>query len=268
MKKLDLRGKWTLVTGASAGLGSRLTAVLARKYGANVLAVARRADRLNALRDELRDSGSEIVPLVADLCDPDAPRRIFEQATAEREITGVVLNAGITYYGAAMSLGFDAFDKMLSTNVSSVYKLSQLFAGHLTAKANGGGLLFVSSLASFAPMPYQSAYGATKSFITSYGRSLGYELKPSGVSVTVFAPGGIATEMLELSGLSAKFKPTDSGIMSAERCAELALSAFVRRSPFYIPGGLNRVLATLLKMAPHEVVLPSIAKLYTPPREH
>lgn len=261
--RMDFRGRWVLVTGASSGLGLEMARVLAREHGANLLAVARREERLVALREELASRhGVQVVPLVADLSRTGEAQRLFEAAVTGREVHGVILNAGVTFYGRALEQPLEDFQAMLATNVSSLVELSRLFAGHLSARGTPGGLMLVSSMAGLSPLPYQTAYAATKAFVNSYGRGLAYELRGTGVSVTVFAPGGIATEMLERSGLSRRFKAGDLGIMPADTCARLALDAFARRRELYVPGLLNRVLALAMKVLPQGFMMARSAALY------
>ena len=97
---LDLRGRWTLITGASAGLGAEMARAVARDYGGNVIAVARRRDRLEALRDEIEPKyGTKLVPIAADMCNRDDVERLFTEATQGRDVYAAILNAGVTFYG-------------------------------------------------------------------------------------------------------------------------------------------------------------------------
>jgi short-subunit dehydrogenase len=258
---VDFRGEWVVVTGASSGLGREMAKQLVQEHGANVIAVARRRDRLEALAAELENGTSRVHPLVADLAEPADVARVFTEATANGPVRGVVLNAGVTYYGHALEQDLESFDKLLATNVSALVHLCLRFSRYFVQQQNDGGVLLVSSMAGFAPLPYQAAYAATKAFVTSYGRSLSYELKGK-VNVSVFAPGGIATEMLELSGLDRKFKAGDVGIMSAEECARLALDGFRRRRMLTVPGASNKLMAAGMKLAPNGVLLPAIARIY------
>lgn len=263
MKPMNFRGRWVLVTGASSGLGLEMARLLAREHGANIIAVARREERLLALKAELESRhGVQVLPLAADLSRGADVQRLYERAVDGRDVYGVVLNAGVTFYGHVLEESHESFEAMLATNVSSLVQLSKRFATYLAQRGEGGGIMLVASTAGFSPLPYQTSYAATKSFVISYGRGLGFEVRKSGVSVTVFAPGGIATEMLTVSGLSRQFKAGDVGLMAADRCAKLAVDAFARRKPFYVPGVLNRVLATAMKLLPHGLLLPRIAGLY------
>ncbi|NBD10924.1 SDR family NAD(P)-dependent oxidoreductase [Corallococcus silvisoli] len=263
MKPMNFRGRWVLITGASSGLGLEMARLLAKEHCAHIIAVARREDRLTALKAELEAAhGVQVLPLAADLSRPGEPARVFEAAMAGRTVDGVILNAGVTFYGMALEQQPESFDAMLATNITSVVRLSQLFAADFVRRGNGGALMLVGSMAGFSPLPYQTAYAATKSFIISFGRGLAHELRKAGVSVTVFAPGGIATEMLSLSGLDRKFKAGDLGIMSAEACARIAVEAFVRRRELAVPGVLNRFLALMMKLLPHALIVGRSAALY------
>jgi len=262
-KPINIRNRWVLITGASSGLGLEMARVAARDYGANLLIVARRADRLEALKNELENHHNvQVVPLTADLSQTAEVDRLFETATQDRDIHGVILNAGVTFYGHVLDQDHETFSNMLATNVTSLVQLSQMFSRYLVKKGDNGGIMLVSSVAGFAPMPYQTTYAATKSFVTSFGRGLGHELRGKNVSVTVFAPGGIATEMLENSGLSRKFKSGDFGIMDAPTCAQIALKAFLQRRALVIPGAVNKALALAMKLLPQALLLPQIRKTY------
>lgn len=264
-RMLELRGRWTLVTGASSGLGVEIARTIAREHGGHVLLVARRRERLEALCEELRSRhGVQAACLTADLSRPEDVERLFTEATRERDIHAVVLNAGVTYWGEALKLGWSEFQTLLDTNVTSSVRLCGLFLPYLVQRGTHGGVMLVSSVAAFMPVPYQAAYSGTKAFITSYGLALAQEVRSSGVSVTVFAPGGIATELLEKAGLSNRFKAGDLGVMSAEACAEHAVRAFVRRKELSIPGWLNQTLALAAKVLPRGFMVQRTAALYRP----
>ncbi|MCI0574377.1 MAG: SDR family NAD(P)-dependent oxidoreductase [Myxococcaceae bacterium] len=260
---LQLRSRWTLLTGASSGLGLEIARVLAREHGTHLVLVARRADRLEALCTELRAAhGVEAVPVVADLAQPGAAERVFAQATDGRSLSAAILNAGVTYYGNALDLETGRFEQLLHTNVTSVVGLSTRVARHMVNGGVKGAVMLVSSLAGLMPMPFQAAYAGTKAFVTQFGQSLGAELRPRGVSVTVFTPGGIATEMLELAGLDRKFKAGQLGVMSAERCAREAVGALVQRRGVYVPGVVNQAIALSARLLPRGFLASRAASLY------
>ena len=157
MKPMNFRGRWALVTGASSGLGRAIALQLARDQGANILAVARRKDRLDALAEELKPSGVQVETLVADLSRGDDVERVLEKAQDGRELYAAVLNAGVTHFGRHEELSWPDFESMLNTNVRASVRLCSALLPKLEEHPDGGGVLLVSSMAGIAPVPYQSA---------------------------------------------------------------------------------------------------------------
>jgi uncharacterized protein len=262
-RSLALAGRYVLVTGASSGLGREVARVIARDYRGHVIVVARRADRLADLVRELHERwGATAVPIVADLTRAADVERCFAEATAGHSVYGAVLNAGVTFYGQALDQSAASVETLLATNTMAPVRLAQLFGRYLVEQGEGGGMLLVASMAGLVPMPYQAVYGGTKALLTSFGLALRQELRGSGVSVGVFAPGGIATEMLDLSGLSAKFAPDGLGMMTAEACAAAAVRALVTRRALVVPGAMNRVIACLMRSLPLGWIVPIVARLY------
>ena len=260
---MDLRNRYTLITGASSGLGREMARVIARRHGGNLVIAARRRERLEELTRELRDeTGVDVVPLEVDLTVPAQVHSLFERATSQRTIDAVVLNAGVTYFGHAEDQPIDSVDTMVATNVASAAQLATRFAKHFVATGQKAHMLFVSSMASLAPMPYQALYGGTKAFLTNYAYALRHELSRHGIKVGVFLPGGIVTEMTELSGLSRIYKSGDVGMMEAALCARFAVDALRRGSSATIPGASNHLLAVAMRSFPKALVLPVVERLY------
>ena len=234
----------------------------AQEHGADIVAVARRRDRLEALKHDIESRCNvKVTPIVTDLARVGAAQHAFDIAVADGPIHAAILNAGVTAYGRALEHSKPSIDAILQTNVCALVLLAQAFGKHMVANGDGG-LMLVSSIAGFAPMPYQAVYGASKAFVTSYGLALRHELRGSGTSVTVFAPGGIATEMLDLSGLSRKFKPGDVGIMSADQCARLALQALIKRKGLSVPGLDYKLASLVMRLGPQPLVMRLIDRIY------
>ncbi len=122
--------------------------------------------------------------------------------------------------------------------------------------------MLVSSMTSFSPMPYQAVYAGTKAFVTNFGLSLREELRGTGISVTVFCPGGIATEMLDKSGLSRQFSPTDFGVMDATTCAKYAIDAYLSGQDLAVPGIGNWVGSVAQRLMPRGILLRAVERLY------
>lgn len=263
MKPMNFRSRWVLVTGASSGLGREMARRLARQYQANLILVARRAERLRELKSEIEgETGVNVANIAANLCSESDVERIFQEAIQGRDVYGVILNAGVTYFGPHLRMEWDDFQKLLATNVVSTVRLTNLFTPYLIEKRQSGGLMLVTSLTGLIPVPYQTAYSATKAFLVSFGRGLSHELKGQDVSVTTFIPGGIFTEMNELSGLDKYWGRDSLQIQSAEACAKEALQAFAERRYMAIPGWLNRIQFFLSPLVPRRFLGDRLAAEY------
>lgn len=251
---MNLSQRWVLITGASSGLGKEMAIQLARDHQANLVLVARRLERLEVLKSELQsDFGVKVNIIQADLSVMEEVDRVYNASIAMGDIYAIVLNAGITYFGRHKDLPWETFQTMLATNVTSVVRLVHLFLPYLKEKNQGGGFLLISSMAGFLAVPYQSAYAGTKAFITNFGQSLYQELRHDNISVTVFSPGGIATEMTQNSGLGAQFENTVF-VQDATSCAEEAIRAMIKRSHIHVPGLLNRTQLLLSRAVPRKLL--------------
>jgi len=257
-----LEDQWVVVTGASSGLGRAMALALARDHRAHVVPVARRREQLEDLQREVESwHGRRCMPVPGDLTVPEEIDEIFSAIVARCAPVAFVLNAGRTFYGRALDQPDDDLDAMIDLNVRGLVRLARRAGTHFV-RARAGGILFISSVAGFAPQPYQATYAASKAFVTHYGLALGHELESHGVAVTVFAPGGIATEMISSSGLARAFPPGHFGLMDADRCAALGLRAFRAGTRLAVPGALNRLTVALLRVLPRRAAMAATERLY------
>jgi short-subunit dehydrogenase len=259
MKDMEFRSRWVIVTGASSGLGWEMTKVLARDYGANVIPVARRMDKLAELKKEIESStSSQVVPIAGDLSNVDDIDRVFREAAVGRSLYAAVLNAGITHFGDYHELSWAQFQTMLATNVTGTVRLATHLLPYLEARAEGGGLMLVSSMAGLTPVPYQTAYSATKAFLVNFGCGLSHEVRDKNVSVTTFVPGGIQTEMTS----GERFRALGGWLMPVDKCAAEAIDCFARRRYLHVPGITMRAGASLLGFIPRQFLAGRVAAVY------
>jgi uncharacterized protein len=259
MKTMTLKGKWVLVTGASAGLGTAFASHLARDHGAHLVLVARRADRLEALAGELRSqAGTQVVVLAADLSRPDEVDGVIAGATEGRQLAAAVLNAGVTHFGPYSDLSWADFQAMLQTNVGSVVRMTTELVPHLEKEAQGGGILIVSSMSGITPVPFQTAYSATKAFLVSFGIGMWHELHGRNVSVTTYAPAGIQTEMTA----GERFGPLRGWLANVDGVAKAGLVALTTRRFLAIPGAENRLADAVFRVLPRRFVTGRLAAVY------
>ncbi len=252
-----------MVTGASSGLGLEMARQLARDHKANLVLVARRAERLAAIKDELeRAHGVSVRPVVADLSRESDVDRVFEEATTGQDLYGAILNAGITHFGEHLELSWSEFKTLIDTNVNAVAQLTHRCLPYLIEKRQRGGIMLVASMAGVTPVPYQAAYSGTKAFVVAFGHSLWHELKDRDVSVTTFVPGGIATEMTDNAGLTDHFGTGGLFIQGVDSCARDAINAFQRRKHTHVPGLVNQAGVVASKLLPRSLMVGQVAAEY------
>ena len=184
-----------LITGATSGIG-RAAALLFAALGDHVTAVGRRADRLDALAQEIEAQGlpGRIVPVAADVTDPAAVQRAVGLTLAEfNRLDVLVAGAGIEHRGALVDADWDDLDTVLRTNIDGV--LHSIRAAVPAMRASGGGqIVLLSSVLGPVPAPYADAYSASKAALEALARSLRGELKADGIHVSILRVGQTNTE--------------------------------------------------------------------------
>lgn len=227
MSKVDYRSQTVIVTGASSGLGAEFARQLARR-GADLVLVARRADRLESLAAELtRAHGVTVTAVARDLGAPDAGRTLRAELESRGiHATGLVNNAGFGTHDAFTDEDPDRLQSMIALNISALVDLSRAYIDPLTA-ADTGILINVASLLGFQPIPYMSVYAATKAFVLSFTEALWEETRGTNLRVLAVNPGAMQTEFFDAAGQTA-----DLGTKRAtpEQVVTMALDTLDRRS--------------------------------------
>ena len=259
MQRMNLDSRWVIVTGASAGLGRETAIVLARDYRANLVLVARREERLREVAQAVKDRfGTQAEVLVADLSVTGEVERVFHEATESHPIYGAVLNAGITHFGHWDEVGWESIEQTIMLNVMGQTRLATLLLPYLEQRGEEGGLLIVSSMTGLVTTVYQTVYSATKAYLIHFGCGLYHEMRPRGVSVTTYAPGGMSTEM----NASARFDGLRSWLMPADECARQGVRAMVERRYLYVPGTIYRLGSVVTRLLPQRFVVGTVARRY------
>lgn len=191
----SLTGRVALVTGASSGLGTQFAKALADN-GAAVTLVARRADRLIALKDEIESKGGKAVAVEADVTDHVAMVRAFDVAEkAFGTVTILVNNAGIAHSGRAVEMPPEEWHKVVSTNLDAVFFWAQEAARRMLAAKKQGAIVNIASVLGLAVSKGAVAYAAAKAGVVQVTKALAVELAFKGVRVNAIAPGWFVTEM-------------------------------------------------------------------------
>jgi short-subunit dehydrogenase len=242
-----------LITGASSGIGAALARVFAA-HGHELVLVARRQDRLNALADEIAAAGrSRPTVLAADLERRDAASVIAAELSAKTmEPAVVVNNAGFGLSGAAAAVSRDEQLAMIDVNVRALTELSLMFVDSLARYR--GGILNVASVAAFLPGPGMAVYYASKAYVLSFSEALHRELSDRGVRVTTLCPGPVPTEFQARSGmqLNAAARALE---LSAERVAQIGYDGFMRGKRVVVAGINNRIAVSLMRLVPNGLLL-------------
>ncbi|KRQ93036.1 SDR family NAD(P)-dependent oxidoreductase [Bradyrhizobium valentinum] len=248
----------TLITGASAGIGTELARVFASK-GHRVALVARRVDRLEALASEIKTAGGA-APIVipCDLAQPDCGDRIAEALTASGvDVEYLVNNAGFGVFGRAIQRDRSDQLEIIAVNIRALTDLSLRFSDHLIR--NRGGLLNVGSIAGFLPGPGMAVYYASKAYVLSFTEAMRAELAPHGVRVTVLCPGPVPSEFQARAG----FRPGyDSSILNVSPAdvAQQAYSGLMANKRAVLPGLGIKIVPFLLRLVPRSFVLGAVGR--------
>lgn len=224
--------------------------------------VARRADKLAELAEELRSLDVRAEVLLADLADR-ADRAALPARVEALGLTVDILvnNAGLSTVGPIHEADPDAELHMIEVNVAAVADLCTRFVAPMVRRGQGA-VLNVASTGAFQPLPGQSGYGATKAFVLSYTRGLGGELRGTGVTATALCPGPVHTGFGEAAGISKQ--DAESALPSfmwepVESVASAAVDAMDKGRPVVIPGTVNRVSASLAQLLPKQLLVPILA---------
>jgi uncharacterized protein len=253
-----------LVTGASSGIGVDLARQLAGR-GHNVVLVARREDRLQAVATELRDAyGVRAEVLACDLTDPDATDALPGRVEAlGLEVSVLVNNAGYGSAGQFAELDVRAEAEMVRLNCEAVVRLSGAYVPKLIARDGGGAILVVASSAGMQPIPGQATYGASKAFALSFAEALHTELSHLDVAVSALCPGPIDTEFAARAGLTDAFDGVPSfARVSPEDCAKAAIDGLAKNKRVIVPGLAIKGVTLSGRYTPRAILLPLMKRFY------
>lgn len=232
----------TLITGASAGLGTEYARRFAAR-GDDLVLVARREQALNSLAGELRAQYGVMVSVIAqDLARPDAAAELHtrtEQLGIEVDV--LVNNAGFGTHGDVADADPERLAEEIALNCSTLVGLTVRYLPSMRARGRGA-IINIASTAAFQPVPHMAVYGATKAFVLSFSEALWAEEKAHGIRVLAVCPGATATEFFDVAGESAAV-----GIKrSAKQVVDHTMRELRGGKPSFVDGALNGFTARVL----------------------
>jgi short-subunit dehydrogenase len=253
--------KTALVTGASSGIGKEFARIHAEQ-GGDLVIVARRQDKLNALKTELENKHDiKVMVIVKDLALPDAASEIYEEVKqAGVEVNYLINNAGFGGRGKFHERAWQQDLAMINLNVVALTALTRFFLPDFV-KHNEGRILNVSSTASLMAGPLQAVYYATKAYVTSFSNAIAEELHDTNITVTALLPGATETEFASTSGMdkTGLFKNT----FSARSVAEDGYNAMLAGKLNIISGVsfTQRMMMAAIPLTPKKMLLRQIRQM-------
>ncbi|NDF15944.1 SDR family oxidoreductase [bacterium] len=250
-----LTPSFTLITGASKGIGRELAREAARS-GQSVILVARDRAGLESLAAELTGTYSvQAEVLIEDLSKEGAAARVFEAVQAKGlHVENLINNAGFGLYGELLSLDPQQDRDMLQVNMITLTEMTRLFAGPMV-KSGRGRIMNVASTAAFQPGPLMSTYYASKSFVLSLSEALANELEPRSVTVTALCPGATPTGFQERSSLKSSMILNKGIMTSAPYVAKIGFESMMKGRRVVIPGLLHCFMAWSTRFLPRRLLV-------------
>jgi len=245
-----------LVTGASSGIGADLARELARD-GHDLVLTARRVAPMEKLAAELAGRGAGAVVIAADFSQPQGAAALLREVEGRGlRVDVLVNNAGIGVVGRFDRTDPQRINEILQVNIVALTELTRALLPGMVARRRGKVML-VASTAAFQPGPLMAVYFATKAYVLSFGEAIAYELRGTGVTVTVLCPGPTATNFAHVAGTSELtfFTSAARQVMSAREVARLGYRGLKAGRRVVITGAFNNILAAAGRFAPHAITL-------------
>ena len=251
---------FALITGASRGLGMAFARALAERRR-NLVLVARSPEPLQTFASELRRSHAvSVIAMPVDLSSPGAAQVTAEQVSKSGiAIDLLVNNAGFGLRGEFRDLSLARQLEMLRLNNQAIVELTYSLLPAMLERRQKG-IINISSTAGFQPIPFASAYSATKAFLTTFSLALEQELRPAGVTVVTVCPGRLRKS--EPAGAAPRPRGDWAGVYQSQEEVVLdALRVLESGGGLTVPGALNKFSVFVQRLIPRKLVPRMVAKM-------
>ncbi|OKH25592.1 oxidoreductase [Hydrococcus rivularis NIES-593] len=256
--------KTALITGASSGIGAAFARELAARK-TDVVLVARSEEKLAQLAKQLQEQfqvRSEVI--VQDLTAPGATQSVAD-AISEKGLTIDLLinNAGFGDYGAFVDTDLQRQVEMIQLNITTLVELTYRFLPGMKQRGSGG-VINVSSIAGFQPLPYLSVYAATKAFVLNFSEALWAENQGTGVRILALCPGATESEFFKVAKFPSSFAGKNGNRYTpAEEVVRDALKALEQNQSHIVTGGVgNKLMVNLSRFFPRDWLVSAVEKQF------
>lgn len=245
---------FTLITGASEGIGRAFAQVAAEK-GRNVILAARSKEKLDSLAEVLTARhGVEAVAIEADLSKPNGASKLWRSATAKgRKIDFLVNNAGFGRSGRFDSDGWEREAASIQVNVVALTEMMKLAIPHMK-EFERARVLNVASVAGYCAGPNMAVYYATKAYVISLSRAVQKELEMSDITVTAVCPGATQSNFFADADMLNTRVTRMARMPSSREVAEAGWAAAIRGDTVYVHGAMNKLGVFMSRFLPATVV--------------
>jgi uncharacterized protein len=255
----DTSRPFAVVTGASTGIGFELAACCARDgYD---LFIAANESAIQTAATELRALGATVESIEIDLATPEGCEALYA-ALNGRPVDALLANAGVGLGRGFLDQEFDAWSRVVDTNIMGTLYLIQKVGRDMRSRG-AGRVLITGSIAGFMPGTYQAVYNGSKAFLDSFSFALRHELKNSGVTVTCLMPGATETEFFARADMLDTKVGTDKKADPAF-VAKQGFEAMKKGDGQVIAGWMNKMQAAIAHLAPSDLTAEMHAKMAAP----
>lgn len=252
---------YTLITGASSGIGYELASVFAR-HNHNLILVARSTEKLESLKTEIEKNFSVVAEVIsADLSKTASAEELFEKIQKKNLTVDILVNnAGFGDHGLFANEDPKKIEEMILLNVLTLTKLTRLFLPQMIERKYGK-ILNVASTASFQAGPLMSVYYATKAYVLSFSEGIYEELKGTGISVTALCPGPTESGFQEAANISNITIVNTMKLPTSKDVAEFGYNALIKNKAVAVHGVMNSIMASSTGFVPRALTRKLVKKL-------
>ena len=248
--------KYTLITGASSGIGLCFAEQLAAK-GENIIIVSNQEERNNEVAADLSKRYQVATKAITiDLSRSDAAETLYNRLKEENiEVSTLISNAGILQFGLFIHTKLEMADFITNLHCVTPSKLCRLFGEDMCQRGEGR-IVIISSMTAWTPYITVSYYAATKAYLKSFAQSLWYEFRPHGVSVTTVYPGAVDTPLYNLDVKQRKWLRAFGVMTTPEKLAKSSIRAMERKARTVTPGLFTKIVVGICRILPACAILP------------